>query len=372
MGQVEIRGKVDIFQYWPNGASDVDTLQFVPDMPTAEYVSDGKRVPVAAFFQNGGNFQEDENKPGQERFRSIIRSSGGKFLSVRLQGIDAPETHYASNFREGMFTGDYGQWLAKQVTRKKSHRQPYGKLCTDLFASGLRTSLGIGPFNPDSPEFLVEARLTILADSINGAVDVYGRVIGYVTLIGNGQEIVLNDHALANGFAFCSFYGSMAIDEMQRLTGLYMGHGTGEARKSQLRDNLSDQLLDFEPELWTTASMRENDRDDNRSGSFRSRCFDPKIFRRCVDWVGRREALGESIGLLDYIRSNDEEVVFLSDFVAADGNWARSRKFAMGSLIARDGGFLYDPGEVVFEARPVIVVDRNRIPLPDSFVAPYP
>lgn len=88
--------------------------------------------------------------------------------------------------------------------------------------------------------------------------------------------------------------------------------------------------------------------------------------------MGRREALGESIGLLDYIRTNDEEVVFLSDFVAANGNWAKSRKFAMGALIAKDGSFLYDPGEVVFESRPVIVVDKNRVPLPDSFLTPYP
>ena len=44
----------------------------------------------------------------------------------------------------------------------------------------------------------------------------------------------------------------------------------------------------------------------------------------------------------------------------------------MGSLIAKDGGFLYDPGEVVFEARPVIVVDKNRSPLPESFLTPYP
>ena len=372
MGFVEISGKVDIFQYWPHGESDVDTLQFIPDLTTATYVSDTAPANVAAYFTEGGTFQPDDNRPGEERFRSIMRNAGGKYLSVRLQGIDAPETHYASNFREGMFDGDYARWIAKHVTRQKSHRQPYGKLCTDQFATGLRTALGVGAFDSANPEVLVDAKLKILADSINGAVDVYGRVVGYVTVTRNGQEIVLNDHALARGFAFCSFYGSMAIDEMRRLTGLFAGHGTGGERKSPLRNNVSSQLRDFEPELWTTASMRDSDRDDNSSGAFRSKCFDPKMFRRCVDWVGRRDALGDTIPLLDYMRSNDEQIVLFTDFVAADGEWEAARKFSMGSLVGKDGAFLYKPGEVVFEARPVTVVNKNRVPLPDSFLTPFP
>jgi hypothetical protein len=99
---------------------------------------------------------------------------------------------------------------------------------------------------------------------------------------------------------------------------------------------------------------------------------DPKLFRRCVDWVGRKEALGEPTELLDYMRSNDEEIALVNDFIAAAGDWANSRKFAMGSLIGRDGAFLYKPGEVVFESRPVVVVDDKRQPLPASFLSPFP
>jgi hypothetical protein len=373
MGFVEIAGKVDVFQYWPNGASDVDTLRFIADPSSATYVSDAGSTKVWAFFENGGTFQPDDNKPGEVKFRPILRKSGGvNSFSVRLQGIDAPETHYAPNFREGMFDGDYAQWIAKHVVRQKSYRQPYGKLCTDLFASAIRTKLGIGPFNPASPEVLVDAKLKILADSINGSVDVFGRVVGYVTLSGNGQEVVLNDFALAQGFAFCSFYGSMAIEEMKRLMDLYNAHGAGGAPKSQLRNNLSSQLRDLEPELWTTRSMRDTDRDDNGADSFRSKCFDPKLFRRCIDWVGRKEAVNEPTPLLDYMRSNDEEIALIADFVGAKGDWEKSRKFAMGSLIGRDGAFRYRPGEVVFEARPVIVVNDKDVPLPSHFLTPFP
>src|SRR5262245_49032906 len=373
MGFVEIAGKVDVFQYWPHGVSDVDTLKFIPDPDSATYFSDAGSTKVWAFFESGGTFQPDDNKPGEVRFRPILRKSGGTTsFSVRLQGIDAPETHYAPNFREGMFDGDYAQWLAKHVSRQKSYRQPYGKLCTDLFASEIRTKLGVRPFDPLSWEFFVDAKLKILADSINGSADVFGRVIGYVTLSGNGQEVVLNDFALSQGFALCSFYGSMAIDEMKRLMDLYAAHGAGSAPKSQLRNNLSSQLRDFEPELWTTNSMRDTDRDDNGADAFPSKCFDPKLFRRCIDWVGRKDALNELTPLLDYMRSNDEEIALMGDFVAAKGDWEKSRKFAMGSLIGKDGAFRYRPGEVVFESRPVVIVNAQNVALPSSFLTPFP
>lgn len=372
MGLVEIAGKVDVFQYWPHGPSDVDTLRFKPDLASAQYVTNGTSVNVGAFFERGGIFQPDDNNPGEERFRSIVRTAGGKSLSVRLQGIDAPETHYAPNFREGMFDGDYAEWIAKHIARQKSYRQPYGKLCTDFFATGVRALLGIGPYNATTPEVLVDAEVKILADGINGAVDVYGRVIGYVTLIGNGQEIVLNDYALSHGFAFCSFYGTMAIDEMKRLADIFANHGTGGTQKSHLRSNLSRQLRDFEPDLWTTKSMRDTDRDDNGTDTFRSKCFDPKLFRRCIDWVGRREALSDMTTLLDYMRLNDEEIVLLSDFIAAAGDWNKARKFTMGSLIAKNGEFSYKPGEVIFESRPVAIVNDQHQPLPESFLTSYP
>ncbi|TDW28101.1 hypothetical protein EV128_10916 [Rhizobium azibense] len=57
MGFVDISGQVDVFQYWPHGGSDVDTLKFVPDLATATYHSDGGPVNVRTFFERGGAVQ---------------------------------------------------------------------------------------------------------------------------------------------------------------------------------------------------------------------------------------------------------------------------------------------------------------------------
>jgi len=378
LGYVEMSGQVDVFQYWPHGASDVDTLKFIPDMTSATFFSDSAPVNISTFLERGGTFQPDDNKPGEVRFKPILRKAGGASFSVRLQGIDAPETHYSPNYREGMFDGDYGTWIAKHVARQISYRQPYGKLSTDFFANSLRSKLGVGAFNKSSSAVFVPAKLKIFADGINGAADVYGRIVGYVTLSQNGHDVVLNDLALLEGFAFCSFYGSMTVNEMQRLLDLYATHGSDGGRRSQLRSNVSNELRDFEPGLHTSRSMRDTDQDDNGANSirgtdsFRSKCFDPKLYRRCVDWVGRREALGEPATLLDYMRSNDEEVVMLADFIAANGDWSIARKLSMGSLVGPDGAFRYKPGDVVFEARPVTIVDEQTRPLPASFRTPYP
>jgi len=76
-------------------------------------------VKVGAFFERDRTFQPDDNNPGEERFWSILRRSGACFCA-RLQGIDAPETHYLPNDREGIFDGCYGNWIAKHVTRQTS------------------------------------------------------------------------------------------------------------------------------------------------------------------------------------------------------------------------------------------------------------
>ncbi|WP_287321165.1 hypothetical protein, partial [Mesorhizobium sp.] len=86
MGFVDILGTVDIFQYWPHGPSDVDTLKFNPDLASAQYFANGTTTSVGAFFERGGTFQPDDNNPGEEKFRSILRKAGGVSLSVRLQG----------------------------------------------------------------------------------------------------------------------------------------------------------------------------------------------------------------------------------------------------------------------------------------------
>ena len=48
----------------------------------------------------------------------------------------------------------------------------------------------------------------------------------------------------------------------------------------------------------------------------------------------------------------------MADFVAASGNWAKARKMAMGAFIGLDGAIRYKPGEAIFEARPVVMVDK--------------
>lgn len=371
MGKVEIRGTVDVFQYWPHGASDVDTVKFRPDLSTAVFLADGVSVPVGAFFEVGGFFVDDEQHPGERAFKKILRS--GNAFSVRLQGIDAPETHYSSNFRE-QFDGNYATWLAKLSCRQRSHRQPYGKLCTDMFAMGIRKALAIGEPAPGAKPTPtpVEAVLRIAADGINGAVDAFGRVVGEIALAANGQQVVLNDFALVKGFAFCSFYSSMTLAEMERLKALFASHPSSGAERSALRNNLSRHLRDFEPDLWTTLSVRDTDRDDNESNGFRAKTFDPKIFRRCVDWVGRVRALGETSLLLDYMLNNGEKVVLFPDLNAAGGNWGAAKSVTMGSLIGPDGSLLYEPGDVVFESLPVEVVDSSGNKLPATFTAPFP
>jgi hypothetical protein len=364
MGYVEVQGTVDLKQFWPHGGSDADTVKFIPDLTTAFWVNGLTRIAVGDQFKIGGVYLKEDDDPRIEKFKAIMKGSSKEYFTVRLQGIDAPELHYFPNFRDDDFDGVWSTWIDKKIWARQSFRQPYAKLCTDFLINDARRILDLD--KPTTESMPVKAKLVADGDSIHAVIDPYRRVIGKVELINDSASVVINDLALKQGFAFCSFYSSMTLTEIDRLFSLFKTHADGKTKSTLVR-NMSKRLHHFEASLWTSASAADDDRDDNNSDVFPQKCFDPKIFRRCVDWIGLRQVYPTTPPLLRHMQGSDEQVVLIGDFRAANGDWDAATKRTLGSLIKDDGSLDYDAGTIVFKANQAKIVDKDRNPLPAHF-----
>src|SRR5712675_2274002 len=90
-GLLELTGTLDLKQFWPDGTSDADTANVVID-------------PAAGPFQFRENLAGNPKKThafdtawihGKTTVQAIRRNKqGATHVTIRLQGIDAPELHY--------------------------------------------------------------------------------------------------------------------------------------------------------------------------------------------------------------------------------------------------------------------------------------
>src|SRR5471030_1733268 len=86
-GMLEVFGTIDVSQFWPNGRSDADTTKVVLKVgPDAIKFRKNDNAP----FQTTHVFENAIVK-GKTGPREPLK--GGK-VTIRLQGIDAPELHY--------------------------------------------------------------------------------------------------------------------------------------------------------------------------------------------------------------------------------------------------------------------------------------
>src|SRR5690349_18217619 len=85
-GLLRIRGSIDLEQFWPDGESDADTskVKVTVDRQSFTFAADGKTFKQTKAFI-------DAAVRGASHDLVIDKKSR---ITVRLQGVDAPELHY--------------------------------------------------------------------------------------------------------------------------------------------------------------------------------------------------------------------------------------------------------------------------------------
>src|SRR3981189_211359 len=98
-GILTVTGMIDLAQFWPTGTSDAVTAKTIvhvggPSPFTLQKTPGAPAKPTSAFagaFMKGSDSLD--KKTGKKRKAKMVISSKSQ-ITVRLQGIDAPELHY--------------------------------------------------------------------------------------------------------------------------------------------------------------------------------------------------------------------------------------------------------------------------------------
>lgn len=294
-GLLEVHGTLDPNQFWSTGTSDADTLH----------------VQVKRVEFNGKATHVFDHAEVQGRTRKAVLSATGG-MTVRLQGVDAPELHYRPDVNG-----------AKEKKPNANFRQPGGREAAEALGAFLR-ELGSGE---------IACRVVSTVATPNDVFDTYGRMIGDVLVTGkHGQDIDVNLWLAENGWAFPTFYASMTAKEIERFQS-----AADSARKKRAGVWKHYQAkLSFDHELLYKDANGEG---ESETGAINM----PKIFRRLAsDWV--------STGSTRLQR-------FLRESAAGDRCYKTTEFLERGITVAKqyrleelvtDERVGFGPGEVVF------------------------
>jgi endonuclease YncB( thermonuclease family) len=330
-GTVEIHGSVDLKQfYYKGGKSDADTVKITIPMDSTRFRTDAGsswKENLQALFN--GAYVRSKDKPVVDNKNRI---------SIRLQGIDAPELHYRAtkSTKPHELTEDQNRlWMTNEF------RQHWGARCAFELANYFSKY--------DDGSGVINAYVFSRVDSPSDLFDVYGRLVGDIVIGEDNQNV---NHWLAeNGWAFPAFYNSMTGDEINTIN-----KKSKEALDTSqgIWNDYSNMLITFDPDL-DLPSKKEGEIDkntDNGGVNF------PKIFRRQVPYeVSKKAGVINLPSLQDYLKTQKEDRCYIAKELLTNGEKAQSHKIA--EFVDEDGKISFDPDGLIFTEKESGLKDSN-------------
>lgn len=304
MGLLQVSGTIDLTQFWGSGGdSDADTAH----------------VAVEAITYEGAPVNVFDKAYVRGRGQKAVINKGG--ITVRWQGIDAPELHF-------------GPTVAKDKRAVESHifRQHYGRAATVALHAHLKTLAK----NGDS----IACKVMSEVEKPNDVFDTYGRLIGDV-LVGN---VNLNLWLVEHGWAFPAFYASMTDVE---ITSLRNAATTAREKRRGIWDGFT-QELSFDYDLRHEKNGSANDPDGGP-------VLFPKIFRR----LSTEYVLEGGIDDFEaYLRSQKQQdhAYLLEEYLDQGPSAALQHNLAE---FVSGGAVTFRPADLVFVEAPSTLYDQN-------------
>lgn len=329
-GLLELKGTIDLNQFWPTKESDGDTVHVVPSGGNAFQFRPSANAPfkVTHAFDNAvikGKVSRPAIKSGS--------------VTIRLQGIDAPELHY----RPQVPTLNKKKPTPAQKTKfnaaNKNFRQNYGETASVALHDFLRQAGG--------PTINCVVRTAV--DHPSDVFDTFGRMIGDIFVTIGGREHDANLWMAENGWAFPTYYISMTPQEISDVATRVTA--ARQAKKGIWKDASAD-MNPFDPTKIFRSKGTPNPATD------KGPVILPKLFRRRSTFASTKAAgMTGNISFKDYLHLEPDVCFTLSDFLAHGLLSAPKKDLDM--FITAGGKFSVGPGDLVFDEQPSHVEDTK-------------
>jgi endonuclease YncB( thermonuclease family) len=210
-GLLKVTGTIDLAQFWPAGESDADTVKILLAGSNAFTFRKHAGAPfkVTHAFE-GATVKGKVSKPAIDSKNRI---------TIRLQGIDAPELHYRPTVPTLNKKKPSTAQKAAFKANNGNFRQFFGETATQQLAKFLGKA-GVGT---------VSCVVRTQVDEPSDVFDTFGRLVGDIFVRIGGKEQDVNSWLCASGWAFPTFYSSMTNQEINDLTAL-----SEKARKNKI------------------------------------------------------------------------------------------------------------------------------------------
>jgi endonuclease YncB( thermonuclease family) len=339
MGTLRIHGTIDIMQFWPFGASDADTtkIELIVGKDSFEYKRDTEKT-----FLKTNAFEDAISKgQGSKAVINTSKKTGIQTITVRLQGVDAPELHYrAAPLKKSTGVSDSDRKVFNDTNKER--RQCFAESSTFALANHLKKYVdGKG---------LIQAVFETNVDHPFEVVDTYGRFVGNI-MVSDGQDI--NVWLVENGWGLPAFYTSMSTDEIQIFLAAWK---KGKSKKGTPSTNVSYDGNKFD---WNLEYIRPSSEIQFKIGDDKGKSLMPKIFRRQTSWMVSKKAgvISSKMNFQTYLKGAPDQLILLDDFLKNGVH--SSRVLNLHEFITPKNIMNKGADELVFKEKPGTLVNSK-------------
>ncbi len=298
-GLLQVKGTIDLAQFWPNGTSDADTTKILVTVGSDDFLfrpSPEEEFRVTHVF-------DDATVVGKVRRPAIDKN--GK-ITIRLQGIDATELHYrpvaAKKFKKPL-TDEQQKQHDLFLEWNLDFRQYFAETATVALYNQLTCT------GQDS----VECRVVSAVDEPGEVFDVYGRMVGDILVDIGGSEVNINQWLVESGYALPAFYNCMSNAEIDALMECAR---TAQSDQNGLWDNFyTPAIIPFDWNMVCRKKGSTFDPDWDKGSAIL-----PKLFRRQAAYEVNKRAGMVAGTFKKYLKSAKDGLYETGDFLANGEN----------------------------------------------------
>jgi len=339
MGILRINGTIDINQFWPLSSSDADTtkIKLLVNKSSFEYKADN----ATKFTKT--KVYEDAISKGQGS-KPVIKTyvkTGERVITVRLQGVDAPELHYKASPLKDLPDISQKERTKYNQINKTERRQPYAESSTVALANHLKKY--------SDANGLMEAVFETSVEFPFEAVDTYGRFVGNIIV---SKQNDINIWLIENGWGQPGLYTSMSQEE---ITNIISAYEKGKKIKGRTASSTTLSVREFD---WKMEYRKPPFKGKFKIGDDKGKVLMPKIFRRQVAWMISKKSgvLTNNAPFENHLKKSPDQLVLLKDFLE---NGVHAAKVYALHKFVKDFKVEKGPDEMVFKEKPGTLVNTN-------------